>query len=143
MPLPGGTMRKLSNAFSPHLRKANRSLFRWNSRASFYSFASAERAASTWMEWSITRSAYTSGLIFAGSPPRVFIVVRIAARSTTAGTPVKSYSRTRAGLNGISTSCCEVSFHAMMRSTSLATASVVRYGQRKVCEQLLPLVCKI
>ena len=37
-----------------------------------------------------------------GSPPSAFIAARIAARSTTAGTPVKSCSSTRAGMNAIS-----------------------------------------
>ena len=44
-----------------------------------------------------------SGLIFFGSPPSRCIAARIAARSTTHGTPVKSCSTTRAGLKGIST----------------------------------------
>ena len=57
---------------------------------------------STCTEWSITSSAGTSGLIFAGSPPRSAIASRIAARSTTAGTPVKSCITTRAGMNAIS-----------------------------------------
>ena len=39
----------------------------------------------------------SSGLICAGSPPSWAIASRIAARSTTAGTPVKSCSSTRAG----------------------------------------------
>jgi hypothetical protein len=46
----------------------------------------------------------TRGLIFFGSPPRFFIASRMAARSTTAGTPVKSCISTRAGRNGISRS---------------------------------------
>jgi hypothetical protein len=45
----------------------------------------------------MTSSAGCSGLIFSGSPPRATIASRIAARSTTAGTPVKSCSSTRAG----------------------------------------------
>ena len=45
----------------------------------------------------MTRSAGTSGLMRAGSPPRSAIASRIAARSTTAGTPVKSWRMTRAG----------------------------------------------
>ena len=53
-------------------------------------------------EWSITRSTGTSGLTFAGSPPRRMMPSRMAARSTTAGTPVKSCIRMRAGLNGTS-----------------------------------------
>ena len=42
---------------------------------------------STWTEWSMTRSAGTSGLTRAGSPPRSAIASRMTARSTTAGTP--------------------------------------------------------
>ena len=64
--------------------------------------ASRVPKASTWTEWSITSSAGTSGLIFAGSPPRSAIASRIAARSTTAGTPVKSCMTTRAGVKAIS-----------------------------------------
>ena len=52
--------------------------------------ASAAPNWSTCTEWSITSSAGSSGLIFLGSPPRLRIASRIAARSTTAGTPVKS-----------------------------------------------------
>ena len=50
----------------------------------------------------MTSSAGHSGLIFLGSPPRSFIASRIAAKSTTQGTPVKSCSTTRAGMNAIS-----------------------------------------
>ena len=45
----------------------------------------------------MTSSHGMSGLIAAGSPPSSAIASRIAARSTTAGTPVKSCSSTRAG----------------------------------------------
>ena len=55
-----------------------------------------------------------------GSPPSSCIAVRIAAKSTTAGTPVKSYRSTRAGLNGISTSSSEVCFQLRMVSMSAA-----------------------
>lgn len=51
----------------------------------------------------MTRSHWTAGLIWAGSPPRFFIASRIAARSTTQGTPVKSWRTTRPGMKGIST----------------------------------------
>ena len=57
---------------------------------------------STCTEWSITSSAGTSGLILFGSPPRSAIASRIAARSTIAGTPVKSCITTRAGVKAIS-----------------------------------------
>jgi hypothetical protein len=43
-------------------------------------------------------------LIFLGSPPSFAIAWRIAARSTTAGTPVKSCMSTRAGRKAISRS---------------------------------------
>ena len=55
-------------------------------------------------EWSITSSAGASGLILVASPPRSTIASRIVARSTTAGTPVKSCMTTRAGVNWISVS---------------------------------------
>ncbi len=50
----------------------------------------------------MTSSTGWSGLIFLGSPPIRFMASRIAARSTTAGTPVKSWSRTRLGRKAIS-----------------------------------------
>ena len=59
---------------------------------------------STITEWSMTRSTGLSGLIFSGSPPSLVMASRIAARSTTAGTPVKSCIRTRAGRKLISCS---------------------------------------
>ena len=52
----------------------------------------------------MTRSTGTSGLIFFGSPPSIFMASRMAARSTTAGTPVKSCISTRAGRKAISRS---------------------------------------
>ena len=45
-----------------------------------------------------------SGLIALASPPSLDTASRIAARSTTAGTPVKSCIKTRAGRNAISLS---------------------------------------
>ena len=50
----------------------------------------------------MTSSAGTSGLILLGSPPRSAMASRMAARSTTAGTPVKSCMTTRAGVKAIS-----------------------------------------
>ena len=50
----------------------------------------------------MTSSAGCSGLILFGSPPIFAIASRIAARSTTAGTPVKSCMSTRAGVKAIS-----------------------------------------
>jgi hypothetical protein len=75
-----------------------------NSISSFLSLASFVLATSTWIEWSITRSAGHYGLILSGSTPNLLTASLIAARSTTAGTPVKSYKMTLAGLKGISTS---------------------------------------
>ena len=50
----------------------------------------------------MTRSAGTSGSTLPASLPARSIADRMAARSTTAGTPVKSCSRTRAGVKGSS-----------------------------------------
>ena len=66
----------------------------------------------------MTRSTGTSGLMRSGSPPRRFMAWRMAARSTTAGTPVKSCRMTRAGRKGISMSCFEVVSQLRMFSTS-------------------------
>ena len=52
----------------------------------------------------MTRSTGDSGLIFFGSPPSLAMASRMAARSTTAGTPVKSCISTRAGRKVISRS---------------------------------------
>lgn len=49
----------------------------------------------------MTKSTGHNGLIFFGSPPILATASLIAARSTTAGTPVKSCRITLAGLNGI------------------------------------------
>ena len=45
---------------------------------------------STWILWSMTRSTGMKGFMVAGSPPCRARAERIAARSTRAGTPVKS-----------------------------------------------------
>ena len=50
----------------------------------------------------MTRSTGTSGSTMRGSLPARCAALRIAARSTSSGTPVKSCSRTRATMNGIS-----------------------------------------
>ena len=44
---------------------------------------------STCIEWSITRSAGHTGLIFSGSPPNRLTASLMAAKSTTAGTPLE------------------------------------------------------
>ena len=64
--------------------------------------AAAEPNASAWTEWSMTSSTGWSGLIFVASPPSAAMASRIAARSTTHGTPVKSCRMTRAGVKLIS-----------------------------------------
>ena len=102
MPVPGGTTWKSRNDCCPQRRKAYRSRFRLSSSSTFRSNASREANASTCTEWSITSSTGISGLISDGSPPRSAIASRIAARSTTAGTPVKSWSSTRDGEKEIS-----------------------------------------
>ena len=102
MPVPGGTTRKFANASWAQRRSAYRSPLRSYSRSTLIRNAASDPYWSTWTEWSITRSAGTSGLICAGSPPISAIASRMAARSTTTGTPVKSWSRTRAGRNGSS-----------------------------------------
>jgi hypothetical protein len=53
---------------------------------------------STWTEWSMIRSTGINGLTRVASPPARAIALRIAARSTVAGTPVKSCMRTRYGM---------------------------------------------
>ena len=72
----------------------------------------------------MTSSTGESGLIFAGSPPRARIASRIAARSTTAGTPVKSWSRTREGVKAISVEGSAAASHPASAATSLAVTSI-------------------
>jgi hypothetical protein len=57
-------------------------------------------------------------LIRDASPPRSAIAFRIAARSTTAGTPVKSWSSTRAGEKEISRLGSSVATQVATASTS-------------------------
>ena len=106
MPVPGGTTRKPVNASWPQRRNWNRSELRWNSSSTFRLKASGTPKMSATTEWSMTSSAGMSGLILVGSPPRARIASRMAARSTTAGTPVRSCRITRAGVNWISVSGC-------------------------------------
>ena len=79
-----------------------------------------EPNTSTCTEWSMTSSAGTSGLILFGSPPISRIASRIAARSTTAGTPVKSCMTTRAGVNAISLLGSSLAFQVASASMSCA-----------------------
>ena len=71
----------------------------------------------------MTSSAGNSGLILDGSPPMAAIASRIAARSTTQGTPVKSCSTTRAGWKAISLSGSFLASQAASASTSLASTA--------------------
>ena len=103
MPVSGGTTLKFSNASWPQRRKRVALLVALELELGVDARRRRGcRSSSTCTEWSMTSSAGTSGLIFAGSPPIAAIASRIAARSTTAGTPVKSCSTTRAGVNAIS-----------------------------------------
>ena len=104
MPVDGGTTRRRFSDDCPQRRNSKRSALRWNSSAEFFAAASGVPKKSTCTEWSITRSAGRSGLIRLGSPPSSAIASRITARSTTAGTPVRSCSTTRAGRKAISAS---------------------------------------
>ena len=96
--------------------------------------------ASTWTEWSITRSTGTSGLIFAGSEPSSSIASRIAARSTIAGTPVKSCISTRAGWNGISSTGSAFASQEAIVSTSSAVTELAVLEPQHVLEQDLERV---
>ena len=116
MPVPGGTTLKSLNERWPQRRNAYRSRFRSNSSSTFRPNARSEPNRSTCTEWSITSSAGISGLTLDGSPPRSAIAFRIAARSTTAGTPVRSCIRTRDGEN-------EISFDGSAFASQRATAS--------------------
>ncbi len=102
MPVAGGTTRKPAKAFWPQRRNSYLSRFRSNSISAFRRAASGEPKTSTCTEWSTTRSTGTSGLIHFGSWPRRSTAARSEARSTTAGTPVKSCKMTRAGVKGSS-----------------------------------------
>jgi hypothetical protein len=77
---------------------------------------------STITEWSMTRSTGLSGLIFSGSPPSLARASRMAARSTTAGTPVKSCISTRAGRKAIS--CCVAPLFSIQAPIALRSSSV-------------------
>jgi hypothetical protein len=63
------------------------------------------------------------GLMIEGSPPASFTASRIAARSTTHGTPVKSCRTTRAGMKGNSRSG---RFSGRQEATSLTWSAVAR-----------------
>ena len=76
-------------------------MLRWYSMSTFSSKAVGRPDASAITEWSITNSTGTSGLT-CGVAAEVSSASRMAARSTTPGTPVKSCIRTRSGVRAIS-----------------------------------------
>ena len=102
MPTPGGTIRTLSKLWALHLRKAKRSALRSASIRAFSAAAAAQETTSAATEWSTTRVQGMRGLTSSGSPPAAWAASRMAAKSTKTGTPVKSWKRTRAGMNSIS-----------------------------------------
>src|SRR5579884_2885362 len=100
IPVPGGTMRRLSKACWAQRKSAYRSWFLSYSFSTFRRRAVAVPKKSTCTEWSITKSAGTTGFTRRASPPRRATAARMAARSTRTGTPVRSCRRTRAGKKG-------------------------------------------
>jgi hypothetical protein len=75
---------------------------RSNSRSTLTLKARLVANSSTCTEWSMISSAGICGLICAGSPSISAIASRITARSTIAGTPVRSCISTRPGEKPIS-----------------------------------------
>ena len=86
------------------------------------------------------RSTGTSGLILAASEPSSSIASRIAARSTIAGTPVKSCISTRAGWNGISFDGSAFASQEAIVSTLLGGDRVAVLQAQHVLEQDLERV---
>ena len=99
-------------------------MFRWYSMSTFSSKAPGPPDASAITEWSMTSSTGTSGLTLLGSPPSVLSASRMAARSTTQGTPVKSCMRTRSGVRAISAASSAPSPWRSGRLPQPATASM-------------------
>ena len=77
----------------------------------------------------MTSSTGCSGLTFRGSPPSRTMPSRIAARSTTAGTPVKSWSSTRAGVKAIS--FCDLGVTSQPASAWMSSGSTNRASSRR------------
>ena len=103
MPAPGGTTRKLLERALAPAQEAVALAVALELGLDVLALGIGRcRSTSTMTEWSITRSTGTSGLTCSGEPPSVVMPSRMAARSTTAGTPVKSCIRMRAGRNGTS-----------------------------------------
>ena len=98
MPVSGGTTLKFENADCPHFKNLYLSKFLSYSSFAFKPNALSEPKLSTCTEWSITNSAGCKGFMSLGLLPSFLIASRMAAKSTTAGTPVKSCIKTLAGL---------------------------------------------
>ena len=90
---------------------------------------------STCTEWSMTRSTGCSGLMRAGSPPSLTMASRMAARSTTHGTPVKSWRSTRLVRNAISFSTGAVTFQLAIVSMSAGFHERAVFATQQVLEQ--------
>ncbi len=86
----------------------------------------------------MTRSTGTSGLAFLGSAPIFLRASRMAARSTTQGTPVKSCKTTRAGRKLISHASALVSHFATYsmseRLTVAPSSKRSRFSRRILIE---------
>ena len=97
--MPGGTAEKLRKAVWPHLQEGVALAVALEFEGGVDGVGACRVPySSTCTEWSMTSSAGCSGLIFFGIAAERFMASRIAARSTIAGTPVKSCIRTRAGM---------------------------------------------
>ena len=118
-------MRTLSNERLAHLRNEKRSRLRSASMARLSSSALARPATSAVTEWSMTSVQGIRGLTAHGSPPRSTMASRIAAKSTKTGTPVKSWNRTRAGMNSISSPAEPFREASMMREAARTACSSV------------------
>ena len=71
------------------------------------------------MEWSMTRSTGTRGLMSSGSLPMASTAFLMDARSVTAAPPVRSWRRTLAGIQGMSRSVFSMGFQdAAVRTSS-------------------------
>ena len=84
----------------------------------------------------MTSSTGCSGLIFVGSPPIFCMASRIAARSTTQGTPVKSCNSTRATVNAISLVGSAFASHCERRDVVGAHVHAV-LGTEQILQQYL------
>ncbi len=118
----------------------------------FRSSASGSRKWSICTEWSTTRSTGTSGSIFLGFWPILSATLRIAARSASSGTPVKSCSTMRATTNGISAvrsasgrqpassrTCSSVTFlPSQLRSTDSSTMRIDTGSRERSMPSVLP-----